>query len=300
MKVTVKVPASTANIGTGVDCLGIALSKYLTVVFEESDTLEFVFKAGFDHPIPLDQNLVYEGARRVFERAGQPLPPWKVTMVTDIPGSRGLGSSASAIVAGAYGANAWLGEPLPESELINIATEIEGHPDNIVPCAVGGFTIAMAGPGGEVQYHKIVPNRYLRFVTAIPDYELSTKKARAVVPGEFSRGDLVTQLQRACFLVGCLASGDLRCLDVASDDIVFTPARRALIPGFDEVTGAAMAHGAMCSMISGAGPTILAFAQGREQEIADAMKAGFARAGIDSAVEILCADTKGAIVIAER
>ena len=159
MKVTVKVPASTANIGTGVDCLGIALSKYLTAEFEPSDSLEFYFKEGFNRPIPLDQNLVYEGARRVFERAGRPMPPMRVTMATDIPGSRGLGSSASAIVAGAYGANAWLGEPLPESILIDVATDIEGHPDNIVPCAVGGFTIAMTTPDGAVQYHKIVPNR---------------------------------------------------------------------------------------------------------------------------------------------
>lgn len=300
MKVTVKVPASTANIGTGVDCLGIALSKYLTVVFEPGEELEVVFRDGFARPIPLEQNLVYEGARRVFSRACQTMPPMRIAMTTEIPGSRGLGSSASAIIAGVYGANAWLGEPLSEATLIDIATEIEGHPDNIVPCAVGGFTIAMAAPSGEVQYHKIVPNRYLRFVTAIPDFELSTKKARSVVPPAFSRGDLVTQLQRACFLVGCLASGDLRCLDVASDDIVFTPARKGLIPGFDEVTGAAMEHGAMCAMISGAGPTIIAFAQGREEEIAAAMQGGFAAVGIASQVEVLCADTKGAIVIAER
>ncbi|OON96095.1 MAG: homoserine kinase [Epulopiscium sp. Nele67-Bin005] len=299
MKVTVKVPASTANIGTGVDCLGIGLSKYLTVVMEDSDTFEFIFKEGFENEIPLEDNLVYEGAKRIFDKANSQFPVVKITMFTDIPGSRGLGSSASAIVAGVYLANAWLGDIYEENILISEATAIEGHPDNIVPCAVGGFTISMMD-GNDVHYHKIVPNRDLRFITAIPNYELPTKLARSVVPNEFSRQDIVTQLQRACFLVGALASGDLRQLDIASQDLIFTPARHKLIPGFDDVTSNAMKSGAMCSMISGAGPTLIAFATTNLDIIADSMKEGFSQNDITSKVEILKADTKGAIVIAEK
>ncbi len=299
MKVTVKVPSSTANIGTGVDCLGIALSKYLTVVMESSDAFDVIFKEGFDKDIPLEENLVYVGAKRIFEKAGVEFPTVKFTMFTDIPGSRGLGSSASAIVAGVYLANAWLGEPYEEHVLISEASAIEGHPDNIVPCAVGGFTISMMD-GSDVHYHKIVPNRDLRFITAIPDYELPTKLARSVIPAEFSTKEIITQLQRACFLVGALASGDLRQLNIASQDIIFTPARHKLIPGFDDVSTNAMENGAMCSMISGAGPTIIAFATTNLDQIAQTMQDGFSVNKIESSVEILKADTKGAIVIVER
>lgn len=299
MKVTVKVPASTANIGSGVDCLGVGLSKYLTVIMEDSEQFEVIFKEGFEKDIPIEENLFYTGAKQIFEKAGKEFPVVKITMVTDIPGSRGLGSSASAIVAGVYAANAYLNEPFEEGELISQASLIEGHPDNIVPCAVGGFTISMM-EDEQTHYHKIVPNRDLRFITAIPDYELPTKLARSVVPKEFDRQTIVKQLQKACFLVGALASGDLRQLEIATQDLIFTPARKALIPGFNNVIDNAMAHGAMCSMISGAGPTLIAFATQNLEEIAQAMKDGFTQSQIDSKVEILKADTKGALVIVEK
>lgn len=299
MKVTVKVPASTANIGSGVDCLGIGLSKYLTVVMEDSPIFEIIFKEGFDKDIPFEENLFYTGAKRIFDKAGKEFPSVKITMMTNIPGSRGLGSSASAIVAGVYAANSYLGDLFDESILISQASLIEGHPDNIVPCAVGGFTISMM-EDDITHYHKIVPNRDLRFITAIPNYELSTKLARSVVPKEFSRQTLVTQLQRACFLVGALSSGDIRQLDIATQDLIFTPTRQSLIPGFDAVTSNAMQAGALCAMISGAGPTIIAFATQNLTEIAQAMKQGFSSVDIMSCVEILKADTKGAIVISEK
>ncbi len=291
----VRIPASSANIGTGVDCLGIALSKYLHVRFEPAKSLSVVFETGFAHDIPADKNLVLEGARQVFARAGEPFPAMKLTMRTDIPSSRGLGSSASAIVAGVWGANVWLGERFSPAELINIATEIEGHPDNIVPCAVGGFTVSMSYKG-EVIYHRAAPDKRLKFITAVPDYELSTKLARSVVPQEFPLAAVVAQLQRACFLVAGLSSGDLRALDLATDDVIFTPARKALSPGFDEVTGAALRQGALCAMISGAGPTILAFAVEHEDEIAAAMQAGFSKADIACEAYVLETDLDGAVV----
>ncbi len=297
MRYRVRVPASSANIGTGVDCLGIALSRYLTVDFEPSDTMEVVFASGFDSEIPPDKNLVLEGAKRLFARAGESMPALKITMHTDIPASRGLGSSASAIVAGVWGANALLGGRFSLSELIREATAIEGHPDNIVPCAVGGFTVSMCC-AGEVFYHRAAPDKRLKFITAVPDYELSTKLARSVVPQEFPLTAVVSQLQRACYLVAGLMSGDLRALDHATEDVVFTPARKSLIPGFDPVTCAALQNGALCAMISGAGPTIIAFATENELGIAQAMQEGFAKADIASEVHVLEADLDGAVVCA--
>ncbi|MEG1983845.1 MAG: homoserine kinase [Oscillospiraceae bacterium] len=295
MKIQVRVPASTANLGTGVDCLGIALSKYLTVVFESCNELEIIFKRGFEHDIPLEKNLVLSGARRIFELVGKTFPEMRITMETDIPASRGLGSSACALVAGVFGANAWLGNPLGVDELIEAATEIEGHPDNIVPCAVGGFTVAM-GVNGKVFYHRIPLDSHLKFVAAIPDYELSTKLARSVVPKEFPLSAVISQVQRACFLVAGLTSGELKNMDIASDDIVFTPARKALIPGYERVTESALHSGALCSMISGAGPAIIALAFDNTSEIALAMERGFATADINSCAHILDADNSGAVV----
>lgn len=295
MTCRVRVPASSANIGTGVDCLGIALSKYLTVDFEPAETQQVIFQKGFDSEIPEDKNLVLEGAKRIFALAGEPFPALKISMNTEIPSSRGLGSSASAIVAGIWGANALLGGRFSENVLINEATAIEGHPDNIVPCAVGGFTVAMTYRD-EVVYHRAAPDSRLKFITAVPDYELSTKLARSVIPKEFPLPTVIDQLQRACFLVAGMIGGDLRAFDLATDDELFTPARHSLIPGYDQVTESAMKNGALCSMISGAGPTIIAFAEGGEQAIAEAMQQGFAKANITSNAYVLDCDLNGAVI----
>ncbi len=291
----VRVPASSANIGSGVDCLGLALNLYLTVTFSPADTQRVIFSDGFGYEIPDDKNLVLAGAKLVFARAGRPFPPLRIEMRTEIPASRGLGSSASAIVAGVWGANALLGQPFSPAELLDLATGLEGHPDNVVPCAVGGFTAAMLC-GDTVAYHRIVPDARLRYIAAVPDYELSTRLARSVVPQSFALPDVIAQVQHACFLVSGLATGDLRALDQATGDLIFTPARRPLLPGYDEATAAARAQGALCAMISGAGPTIIAFATENAKAVAQAMRQGFERAGISAVSHLLRADLDGAVV----
>ena len=294
-QIKVKVPSSSANIGSGIDCLGLALPLFLRATISESDKTEYIFGDGFAHDIPLEGNLFAKAFGAVFERCGQAVPSVRVEQTTEIPNARGLASSATALVAGAYGANEWLGRPLGESELIAICTRIEGHPDNVVPCAVGGFTVA-ACVGDEVIYQKLAGGG-VHVAVAVPEYELSTEKARSVLPREVSLGTAIAQLQRACLLVSAFAGGNRTLLGSASEDFIFTPARRPLISGFDAVTAAAREAGAYCSMISGAGPTIMALcSQETCAGCAEAMKAAFEAAGISAECHALPIDGQGAEV----
>lgn len=299
MKIQVKVPASSANLGSGTDCLGIALPLYLTAVFEDAAKPQMAFGKG-TATVPPEQNLVYIAARKVFRMAKKEMPPIKITIKSDVPPARGLGSSACAIVAGIWAANAWLDEPFDAAQLLTAAVELEGHPDNVVPCAQGGFTVAMQTAGG-VRFAKTTVAKNLRLVAAVPDCELPTQRARAVLPKEVPLADCLAQLQRACYLVSCFNNGDFSALDEATQDLLFTPARRALIPGFDAVVRAAKKAGAACVTISGAGPAMLAMATTAAiaKTAAAAMQAAFQSAGIASKTHILAADNTGVQVTKE-
>ncbi|MDO4566201.1 MAG: homoserine kinase [Oscillospiraceae bacterium] len=293
MKIQVMVPASSANIGSGIDCFGLALPLFLSVTAEPSDKLEIVFSRGFEGEISLENNLFMRAAERIFAKAGLKTPPMKIEMQTDIPQSRGLASSASALVAGAYCANAWLDSPFSQNELIAEVAALEGHPDNVVPCAAGGFTVA-ADIKGEICYKKLCPEG-LRVALAVPDFELSTKIAREALPKNVSLKLACAQLQRASLLVASIADGDMDMLRAASEDLIFTPARRCLIPGFDEAASAALEKGAYCSMISGAGPTVMALcSENTALDASEAMAAAFGLKGIKAASYALQIDFEGA------
>lgn len=294
--VEVRAPASSANLGAGVDCLGVALTNYLTVRFEPADEQTLVFGDGFAAPVPAADNLVLRSAARIFEKAGASLPALRVSARTQIPMSRGMGSSASAIVAGVCGANALLGNRFDTAALLREAAAIEGHPDNVAPCLFGGVTAAMRD-GDDVFVRRARFPDALRIVVCVPDFELSTKKARSVLPESVPLRTAAAQLSRACFLTASLFAGGLEHLDAASADALFTPARKPLIPGYDEVAGAARGAGALCAMISGAGPSIAAFARPEAaQAVAEAMDKAFAGCGIRSQARVLSADNEGAKV----
>ncbi len=288
----IRVPCSTANLGPGIDCLGIALDRYLTVEAVESDGVRFVFSSGFDRQIPDADNLFLVAAIRVFELAERPFHGVKADMTTQIPVSRGLASSAAAIVAGAIWANETLQRPFTTDELIFIASGIEGHPDNIVPCMLGGFTTSMLESGGVSYFRQTVDNT-LTFVAAIPDFMLSTHDARAILPTEVSLSTAVTQLQHACFVQAAMMGRDYRLLRCAMADLIFTPARKHLIPGFDDVSRAALDQGALALMISGAGPTVIALTKDNQDAIALAMQASFRDHGVQAETAMLLADNGG-------
>ncbi|MCX7964938.1 MAG: homoserine kinase [Candidatus Sumerlaea chitinivorans] len=258
-KVRIRVPASTANLGPGFDCLGMALQLYN----------EFVLSIGGDTPlevnvqgedtegIPLDgNNLVCRAMGRIFQIAGVEPEAMRLDITLHTPLARGLGSSASAIVGGMGVANAILGYPLSEEELLAEMIEMEGHPDNVVACFYGGLTASLVAEG-KVIVRRYEPAETLRCVLVIPDYPIPTREARRVLPRKIAIRDAVFNISRIPFLLDMLRTGDLRLLDIVMDDRVHQPYRRSLIPDYDVIEAEAKRVGGAAVCISGAGPTLL-------------------------------------------
>ncbi|WP_051585798.1 homoserine kinase [Caldanaerobius polysaccharolyticus] len=244
MIVKVKVPATTANIGPGFDCLGLALNLYNTV------EVRLGGNADRDH-------LVYKTVKKVFDSVGRAMPQVEVNVYGDIPLERGLGSSASCIVGGVIAANKLLGDVLSFEQMLNLAVEIEGHPDNVVPAFVGGMTVSIQD-GGKTYFIKIDVPKSIMFVGLIPEIKLSTKKARAVLPDMITQKDAVFNVSRVAFLISSLMTGKIDNLNFALQDRLHQPYRKTLIPDFDVIFDACRYYGARGVFLSGAGPTIIA------------------------------------------
>lgn len=259
--VTVRVPATTANLGPGFDCLGMALSIYNYVTISQVDGAPLAISASGSAAtpdIPVDEsNLVYRAVAQVLQLAGKSAAGINLQLQLESPLARGLGSSASAIVGGMFAANEFLGRPLTQEQLAMEVSRMEGHPDNVIPCLTGGLTASIALED-KVLSEKTRPASNLRCVLFIPDYELETAKARGVMPSQVSMKDAVFNGSRIPFVLSRLASGDLQDLADIMDDRLHQPYRIPLIKGYDDVRAAALKAGAGAVCISGAGPTILA------------------------------------------
>ncbi len=292
--IRVQTPASTANLGTGVDSFGIALEKYLTVDMEISDKDEVSISGAHAKAISNDKNMILIAAKKLYEICDKKYSGLRLDINCDIPISRGMGSSSSAIIAGLYGANALLGNPLSERELIYHAGKLEGHYDNVLACALGGFTVAMPTSNDIFWQRRELDD--LKFVVAIPDFELSTSTARSILPTEVDMKTVLSQIGKAAYLSTSIMIGDYTNLKDAMDDLIFTPARKSLIIGYDEVTAAAMSQGALSTAISGAGPTVIAYCTENEQEIALAMQEAFNIVGVTAKALVLNACNTGVTV----
>lgn len=254
--IEVKVPATSANMGSGYDSIGIALNLHNIIRMEEYDRIEITEISG--ESIPTDEtNLIYQCAKKVYDICGKPLPGMRIEEDCAIPQTRGLGSSSACTVAGILGANALLGNPIDRESVIDLAASIEGHPDNSTPAILGGFCVALL-EYGKVWSVRVPMNGQVDFITFIPDFELSTEKARAVIPQRIDHHDAVFNLARAALLAGSLTTGKLENLGVAMGDCLHQPYRFDLIPDGREVMHAAKAMGALGAFISGAGPSIIA------------------------------------------
>jgi homoserine kinase len=258
-RVIVKVPASTANLGPGFDTLGMALSLYAWIELSVSDQTEFLFYGDQMKGLPKDKsNLIYKVAQLVFDEAGVAVPELSVSMYSDIPLTRGLGSSASAIVGALVAANALIGYPLSENKLFQMASGLEGHPDNVGASLFGGIVVS-AWDGGQADYVRISPHEKLEALVAIPAFQLSTEKARHALPAQISMADAVFNVGRSSLLVAALACGELGVIRHAMKDRLHQPYRAALIPGMAAILEHAAEHGALGAALSGAGPTLIAF-----------------------------------------
>ncbi len=300
--VRVRCPATSANLGPGFDALGVALAR--ANVFEVALSGEGVAVevrgpgAERIREAPAD-NLVVRAFQATRQALG--LPPARglqVRVEVGVPPSRGLGSSATAAVAGVLAAEALSGQALPPARRLALATAAEGHPDNVVPCLLGGLCVAVADPEGPTAL-RIPLADPPGLVAAIPHaLELSTAAMRQVLPGQVPFADAVANVGRAALLVAALQQGDRTALAAALHDRLHQPYRGAQIPGFAAVQAAARGAGALGVVISGSGPTLLAFtagAAGREA-VAGAMEEAWRAAGVDATAAAIEVDEQGATV----
>lgn len=268
MKVSVKTPATVANLGCGFDCLGLALPIYNTVTIEETIlpgtgiNINIIDENNNEVlNIPTDKNnICYKAIELLYTSLGQIPSEMKITIKTSIPIARGLGSSSSVIVGGLLAANELLGKPADESVLLSIATELEGHPDNITPAIVGGITLSSQEEDGSVVYRKLPWYDDWKITVCIPDYELATDISRSVLPTSVSMKDAVFNLKRTAMFIEALHTKDEGLFKLALKDRLHQPYRMKLVPGMNSITeNLKHTKGVIGTVLSGAGPSIAVF-----------------------------------------
>ncbi|WP_103108282.1 homoserine kinase [Brevibacillus reuszeri] len=267
--VKVTIPASTANLGPGFDALGMAFQLYSVVEMAISDetTIELVGKELQGTPAD-KSNLLYQVAVGLFEEAGLSVPELFIRAASDAPLTRGLGSSAAAIVGALVAANQLAGEPFTRDQLFAKASQMEGHPDNVGASMFGGIIVATMPDqeGAAVPYVKLPVPQGLQTLVVIPEFPLSTEKARKVLPQVYSKQDVVYNVGHSSLLVAALAQGRLDLMGQAMADRLHQPYRAELVPGLKDILDQATQHGAAGAALSGAGPTILCFFQTEEEQ----------------------------------
>ncbi|WP_313757853.1 homoserine kinase [Tissierella sp.] len=261
--IRISVPGTSANIGPGFDTLGLALNIYNYFRFEEmSYGLEIT---GCDKEFSNENNLVYKSMLKTFDRIGYLPKGIKIDIDAKIPVSRGLGSSAACILGGVMGANCLTGAPLSKEEILEIATEIEGHPDNIAPALFGGLVVSIM-EDGKVIYNKFDVSTGIKFVALIPDFTLSTKESRAVLPTAISHEDAIYNISRVSLLLSSLSNGRFDLLKYAVKDSIHQPYRGKLISGFYDIINKCEEIGCLGLYLSGAGPTIMAIVDEKDND----------------------------------
>ena len=266
MKVTVRVPATTANLGPGFDSFGLALTLYNDISLEETESgLEFI---GCPADYANGDNLIFVAYQAAMDAMGIPVKGLKVTIDSNIPISRGLGSSAALLTAGAMGANALHGSPLSLQQVLEVTNPIEGHPDNLAPAIFGGLTASMM-VGKQPITVPCTLHPDWKFLALVPDFPLSTSAARGVLPANYSRADAVYNVGRGALVIKALELGDEKLLAMAMDDKIHQPYRRKLIADYDAIESIVQRHGAAFAL-SGAGPTLLCVT--RNDNLADILR----------------------------
>ena len=254
--IRIQVPATSANLGSGFDSLGIALTLYNQVWMEEEDGIFISSRDNMTVPTGAD-NLIYWAAEQLYNECGAKLPGLRIEQQSDIPMTRGLGSSSACIVAGLLGANRLLGNPFDQHELVNLANRLEGHPDNTTPALLGGL-VASAVENRRVYSVSVPVAPKISFAVLIPPFELKTEIARGVLPDQVPRQNAVYNLSRSALMTAALFSGNFENLRVAVQDTLHQPYRAHFIPGMEAVFRLTYELGSYGTYISGAGPSIIA------------------------------------------
>lgn len=300
MHITIRVPATSANLGPGFDCLGLALD-----LWNES-----IIRLAIEHTVQVrgegaeklslgENNLIIQSAQHLAKCVGKPLPQFHLDCMNQIPLSSGLGSSAAAKLTGLLAANSLLGKPLSSDEILNLATEMEGHPDNVAPAIMGGWVVSTM-ENGKVLARKIQVDSGqvspISITVVLPEFHLPTRQARTVLPQQVSLKDAVHNISRAVLVTEAFRNGDVELLGKAMTDTLHQPHRLPLIPGAQAALNAAKEAGASAAALSGAGPGIIAFSSKRDPAIGEAMKQAFEERGLQARIFQLKMSNHGAEV----
>ncbi len=255
----VSIPASSGNIGVGFDCAGLAIAVYNSIDFEARESGLIIEQSTPAPNIPCNEkNMIFQAAKYAADKLGKKLPGLYLKQYNGIPNTRGMGSSAACIVGGILIADTVLGAGLSKEEMLEIATDLEGHPDNAAPAIFGGACVSARHPKGILT--RPIPIREdLALCLAIPSFTLSTKKARAVLPRQIPLADAVSNIAGMGLLISAFYSGDYSALRIALNDRLHQPYRKGLIAHFDGIIQTLYDCGAYGACLSGAGTTILAF-----------------------------------------
>lgn len=283
---TIAVPATSANLGPGFDCLGLALEIWNYVKFTPEDARTVSVKGEGSGILPQGpDNLLYIAATRYFEETSNNVPGFSIECENQIPLARGLGSSSAAIVAGLFGACLMNGDN-PDLELLwKIAVEMEGHADNVTPALFGGFQIVVTDENNLIRSEVPLPKE-LKVVIFVPEQSVLTQEARGLVPQEISLVDAIYNMSRVGLLVNSLSTSKFDSLRVATKDRLHQNARQALLPGMKALFNSALDGGALGVCLSGAGSSVLALSAGNEITVAREMEQGARIAGIDGSIKI--------------
>lgn len=292
MNITIKVPATSANLGPGFDALGLALDLWNESTFELAEDFSVSIEGeGTGKLAQGRNNMIIRTAQRFAEHTGRELHPFTVRCVNRIPTGSGMGSSAAATLTGLIAANLLTGSKLPDEAILNLATEIEGHPDNVAPALLGGLVVSTLSEGKVIA--RKLPVAPIHVTLVLPEFLFLTKEARSALPEQVSMKDAVHNISRAVLVTEAFRTGDLSLLGEVMTDVLHQPYRMPLIPGADAAMQAMKAEGASAVALSGAGPSLIAFSEA-ESNCGFAAKRAFERAGLSARIFQLGVSSRGA------
>jgi homoserine kinase len=301
MKIRVKVPATTANLGPGFDALGLALNLWNEAEFTCTDDSKIVVNVNGEGEgkLPTNaENAIAEAALQIYDLAGKVCHGLNIDCINRVPLGSGMGSSSAAMLTGMLGANALLGNPLTDEEILKLAIETEGHPDNVAPAMLGGLVASIVHEDRVVSMKLPAKANHgsIHATIVLPDFDFPTKQARAILPKQVERPDAIYNISRVVLVTEALRTGNLELLGIAMKDSLHQPYRLPLIPGAIAALEAGKKAGASAVALSGAGPSLIAFSSKGESRIGAAMKRAFESAGLSARIFELETSYEGAEV----
>jgi homoserine kinase len=303
--IKIRVPATTANLGPGFDCLGLALKLYLNLEIEKTEeglVIEYQGEGAEKFSVKKKEDtLIWKSINLVLKKTYKDIPKrgLKIKVLNEIPVTRGLGSSASAIIGGIVGAARLYNINLTNQEMLELALSLEGHMDNIVPALIGGLTLAYKTGQEEIKWTRIKTPFDLRIVLAIPEFTLNTKEMRKILPQKVALTEAIFNLSRSALLVNALQNSDWEVLVEAMEDRLHQPYRVPFIPGIEDMFSQIKKTGLAGAALSGSGPTVVSLTKrGSEELISKIMKNTFLKEGINCRILVLETDLEGTKLIA--